>query len=74
MTHFEFISVALSIVLSFAVLRLLDAVPHAVAREGRYWIQLLWVVYLLWWSAVFWWLSWSHRAPGNSTSPRSSCS
>jgi hypothetical protein len=62
MTHFEFISVALSIVLSFAVLRLLDALPHAMARERRYGVHLLWIFFLLWWSAVFWWFSWSHRS------------
>ena len=60
MTHFEFISVAMSIVFSFALLRLLDALPHATARASRYWIHLLWIFFLLWWSAVFWWFSWSH--------------
>jgi hypothetical protein len=59
MTHFEYLSVAMSIVLSFAVIRLLDALPHAAAREKRYLIHALWMGFLLLWSAVFWWLSWS---------------
>ena len=35
MTHSEYIAVAISIVLSFAVLRLLDALPHVAARESE---------------------------------------
>jgi hypothetical protein len=62
MTQFEYVSVAISIVFSFAVLRLLDALPHAVSAARRYWIHGVWVAFLLWWSAVFWWLSWSHSA------------
>jgi hypothetical protein len=62
MTQFEYVSVAISIVFSFAVLRLLDALPHAVSRASRYWIHGVWVAFLIWWSAVFWWLSWSHSA------------
>jgi hypothetical protein len=54
----------MSIVFSFAVLRLLDAVPHMNARTGRYWIHTVWVAFLLWWSAVFWWLTWSHSQRG----------
>jgi hypothetical protein len=62
MTQFEYVSVAISIVFSFAVLRLLDALPHAVSAARRYWIHGVWVAFLIWWSAVFWWLSWSHSA------------
>jgi hypothetical protein len=62
MTQFEYVSVAISIVFSFAVLRLLDALPHAVSAARRYWIHAVWVAFLIWWSAVFWWLSWSHSA------------
>ncbi len=62
MTHFEYIAVAISIVLSFAVLRLLDALPHVAAREKRYSIQALWVAMLLFWCAMFWWLSWASSA------------
>ena len=62
MTHFEFIAVAMSIVLSFAVLRLLDALPHVAAREKRYPIHALWVAMLLFWCAMFWWVSWASSA------------
>jgi hypothetical protein len=60
MSHFEYISVAVSIVLSLTVVRLLDSLPRAVAVDKRYWIHGVWVLFLLLWSAVFWWLSWSH--------------
>ena len=62
MTHFEYISVAIAIVLSFTVLRLLDAAAHIGAPTKRYWVHGVWVAFLLMWSAVFWWLSWSHSA------------
>ena len=62
MTHFEYIAVAISIVLSFAVLRLLDALPHVAAREKRYSIQALWVAMLLfWWLSVCFSLDWRRR-------------
>ena len=62
MTHFEYIAIAMSIVFSFAVLRLLDALPHVTAREKRYPIHALWVAMLLFWCAMFWWLSWASNA------------
>ena len=62
MTHFEYIAIAMSIVFSFAVLRLLDALPHVAAREKRYPIHALWVAILLFWCALFWWLSWASSA------------
>ena len=59
MTHFEYISVAISIVLSLAVLRLLDALPDVFQSDKRYWVHGLWVGYLIWWTAVYWYLSWA---------------
>jgi hypothetical protein len=62
MTHFEYIAVAKAIVFSFAVLRLLDALPHVAAQEKRYSIHALWVAMLLFWCAQFWWVSWASSA------------
>jgi hypothetical protein len=61
MTHFEYIFVAVSIVLSFTLLRLLDAVPTAFSRTRGYWVHAVWVAFLLFLCAAFWWLSWFHR-------------
>ena len=58
MTHFEYIFVAVSIVLSFTILRLLDALPSAFSRARGYWVHTVWVVFLLFLCAGFWWLNW----------------
>ncbi|MAF64778.1 MAG: hypothetical protein CMJ84_03850 [Planctomycetes bacterium] len=52
---------AVSIVLSFTMLRLLDALPGSFSREKRYWPHTVWVTTLLYISATFWWLNWSNR-------------
>jgi hypothetical protein len=61
MTHFEYIFVAVSIILSFTLLRLLDALPFALGRARGYWVHAVWLVFLLYLCAVFWWLSWFNR-------------
>ncbi len=61
MTHFEFISVAVSIVLALSVARLLTAVPHLFAPGRRYWVQGLWAVTLLPFHLGFWWVLWAYR-------------
>ena len=61
MTHFEYIFVAVSIILSFTLLRLLDALPLALSRERGHWVPAVWVIILLYLCASYWWLSWSNR-------------
>ena len=61
MTHFEYIFVAVSIILSFTLLRLLDALPHALDRRRGYWPHAVWVVFLLYFCATYWWISWHNR-------------
>jgi hypothetical protein len=61
MTHFEFISVAVSIVLALSAARLLTALPHVLARGRRYWIHALWSLALLFAHMDFWWTIWSYR-------------
>ena len=61
MTQFEFISVAVSIVLAISVARLLSAVPHALAAGRRYWVHGLWVGILLPFHLGFWWAIWAYR-------------
>jgi hypothetical protein len=61
MTHFEFISVAVSIVLALSVARLLAALPHVLAPGRRYWIHALWSLALLFAHMDFWWAIWIYR-------------
>ena len=61
MTHFEFISVAVSIVLALSAARLLAALPHVLAPARRYWIHALWSLALLFAHMDFWWAIWIYR-------------
>jgi hypothetical protein len=61
MTHFEFISVALSIVLALSAARLLSALPHVLAPGRRYWVHAVWCATLLPIHLGFWWAVWIYR-------------
>lgn len=61
MTQFEFISVAVSIVLALSLARLLTAVPHLLAPGRRYWVHGLWAGTLLPIHLGFWWAMWAYR-------------
>lgn len=61
MTQFEFISVAVSIVLALSAARLLTALPHVLAPGRRYWIHALWSLALLFAHMDFWWTIWIYR-------------
>ena len=61
MTQFEFISVAVSIVLALSVARLLTAAPHLLAPGRRYWVHAVWAAILLPFHLGFWWVLWAYR-------------
>jgi hypothetical protein len=61
MTLFEYISVAVSLVMSLCVVRLLDGLRFAATRQRRYWVHLLWVLTKLLNCAIFWWVLWAVR-------------
>jgi hypothetical protein len=61
MTHFEFISVGVSIVLALSAARLLAALPHVLAPGRRYWIHAMWSLALLFAHMDFWWTIWIYR-------------
>ena len=61
MTLFEYLSVGYSIVLSLVVVRLLGGLPAALDRERRYWVHVLWLIYVLVRVLAFWWSFWSYR-------------
>ncbi len=62
MTLFEYLSVAVSIVLSLATVRLLSGLSVALLRERRYWPHAAWLIMSLATAALVWWNFWSFRA------------
>ncbi len=61
MTLFEYLAIAHSLFISFAVLRALSGLPHALAAQRRYWIHLAWVCLNLNGSFIVFWGFWSFR-------------
>ncbi len=61
MTQFEFISVAVSIVLALSAARLLGALTHLLTPGRRYWVHALWAASLLAIHLGFWWAIWTYR-------------
>ena len=62
MTLFEYLTVLLSIVLSFGVIRLLDGLPAAFRRERRDPLHTTWVINVLLLHVQYWWAFWSYSA------------
>jgi len=61
LSHFEYISVAVSLIYSLILARLLGALPAALRPGARYWVHTLWVVILLIATVDSWWDIWSYR-------------
>ena len=61
MTLFEYLSIAYSLVFSFAALRLVAGLPHAVDRKRRSLLHLANVGILLFGTAAVFWAQWSAR-------------
>ncbi len=61
MTLFEYVTVAVSIVLSLGVVRLLDGVRFAASPERGYWVHVLWIATKLFNHALYWWGLWAAR-------------
>jgi hypothetical protein len=57
-SHFEFITVAISIVLALGVSRLLDVLPLALRSPQRSWIHAGWVVQKFFNHVIWWWGIW----------------
>jgi hypothetical protein len=66
-TLFEYLAVANSIVISFAVIRLLDAFPPAFDPARRYWTHCAFLVVAIWACAQYWWVSWSFASVASWT-------
>ena len=61
MTLFEYLSVAVSIVLSLALVRLIAGLRSAAESNARHWIPLTWIGILIGLCLAHWWTSWSFR-------------
>lgn len=70
MTLFEYIAVANSIILSLAVVRLLDALPPAFDPARRHWTHAAFVAMAIWSCAQYWWVSWSFASVEAWTYPK----
>lgn len=58
MTHFEYIAVAVSIILGLSVIQLLSSLDRVFARPYRYWLHSVWVLMLFWILLQNWWAFW----------------
>jgi hypothetical protein len=61
MTLFEYLAIAFSLVFSFAAMRLVGGLPHALASERRYWVHIVLVLLQLLATAAIFWIFWSYR-------------
>ena len=61
MTIFEYLAIAYSLVVSFAVLRALSGLPHASSPDRMYWVHLIWVCVILGAAFQYFWGFWAFR-------------
>ncbi len=61
MTLFEYLAIAYSLVLSFAVLRTASGLPHALASGRRHWVRAAWTFIILAVCLFVFWAFWSYR-------------
>ena len=61
MTHFEYLAIAFSLVISFSAMRMLAGLPHVLAPANVYWIHGCFVISHLLVTAVSFWNMWNFR-------------
>ncbi|MBW2241836.1 MAG: hypothetical protein JRH01_07600 [Deltaproteobacteria bacterium] len=61
MTQFEYLAIAYSLVISFAVVRAASVLPHVLESERGYWVHTVWVLGNLVTSLLIFWNFWSYR-------------
>lgn len=61
MTLFEFLTVAVSIVLALGIVRLVEGLGDALNAGSRYWVHLILVVSLIVTHLFYWWSLWIFR-------------
>jgi hypothetical protein len=62
MTHFEYLSVSVSIMLSLAAARAIGGLPQALESGRRYWLHASWIFTWLWVLVTSWWNIWEYRS------------
>lgn len=62
MTIFEYIMVMVSIILALALAQLLRAATELITSTGRYWVHMIWVVFLILLVLQFWWAYWDFNS------------
>jgi hypothetical protein len=62
MTHFEYLSVSISIMLSLAAARAIGGLPHALQSGRRDWLHASWIFVWLWVLVTSWWNIWGYRS------------
>lgn len=61
MTFFEYMSVAVSVVLSISAAQILANIRAVFHPLRRYWVHALWVVLLLYFHVAIWWRFWTFK-------------
>ena len=61
MTLFEYLSVAVSIVLSLSAAQILANIRAALDRDRWYWVHALWIFLALFTHILIWWEFWGYR-------------
>ena len=59
MSQFEYLTITYTLVLSFAGIRLVEALPHTTDATRRYWVHVIYVFLLLIAALVLFWTHWS---------------
>jgi hypothetical protein len=59
MSQFEYVSIPVSLILTFGVARLLSGFPHLVSGKHTYWVHTLWCIQAIANCALFWWVFWN---------------
>lgn len=61
MTLFEYLSVAVSIVLSLSAAQILSNIRAVFSSARRYWVHIAWVAMVLYTHLLLWWGFWAYR-------------
>lgn len=61
MSEFEYLLFIVSLLLGFAIARLIGGIPHAFDASRRYWIHAAWVVAVIANVLLSWWLVFMYR-------------
>ena len=61
MSFFEYLTISFSLVLSFAVVRIIAALPAILDKSRRDWVHFAWTAYTLLAPSWMWWNMWAYH-------------